>query len=246
MGSVQRRSAFKKVFVAPPPPPPPPTYDEVVSADSPVARWKLDELTGTTANDSIGTNHGTYAGATLNQAPLIGVGSSILLSGSSSGITIPDATSLSFVSTAFSLEGWIKTTSTTQSTLVAKDTSGSAWPEYSLYMLAAGTIRCDIRSSNADTPKVQATTTLAINDGLPHHVVAVFAPSSTLKIYIDGVERASVAHTLATSYNSTASLRLGRSSGGSYLTGQLDEVALYGSELLGARVLAHYNAGIGI
>lgn len=247
MGSIQRRSAFKKVFVAPPPPPPPPTYDEIVSADNPVARWKLDELIGTTANDSVGTNHGTYAGATLNQAPLISVGSSILLSGSSSGITIPDAANLSFVSTGFALECFIKSAASVKQTLISKSINGSIWPEYHLFLNTNGTVQCEVRSTNADTPKVTAVTTLAVNDGTAHHIVAVFTPGTTLKIYVDGAETASTSHSLATSFNSTSPLRLGNFTDTDWcLNGYLDEVALYGSELLGARVLAHYNAGIGI
>jgi hypothetical protein len=242
---VQRRSAFKKVFVAPPPPPP--TYDEIVSADNPVARWKLDELIGTTANDSVGTNHGTYAGATLNQAPLISVGSSILLSGSSSGITIPDAANLSFVSTGFALECFIKSAASVKQTLISKSINGSIWPEYHLFLNTNGTVQCEVRSTNADTPKVTAVTTLAVNDGTAHHIVAVFTPGTTLKIYVDGAETASTSHSLATSFNSTSPLRLGNFTNTQWcLNGYLDEVALYGSELLGARVLAHYNAGIGI
>ena len=218
------------------------TYVEEVTADSPVAWWRLDETTGTTAFDEIGSNDGTYAGATLDQAPLINTGRSVLFSGSSSGITIPDAANLSFVSTAFSLECWAKTTSSGY--LITKDTSGSIWPEYSLFLNTNGTVTCTVRSTNADSPKASATTTLAINDGQRHHVVAVFTPSATLNIYVNGTERASASHSLTTSFNSTASLWLGRSSGGTYLAGHLDEVALYASGLSALRALAHYNAGI--
>lgn len=243
MGSIQRRSAFKKVFVAPPPAPPP-TYDEVVSADSPVARWKLDELTGTTANDSIGTNHGTYAGATLNQAPLINAGTAVLFSGSNSGITIPDAAALD-LSTAFTLRAWVKTSSAATRTLYDKGQSGSTWPSYWLRILAGGTVSCEVRSGNSDTPKVVATTTTAVNDGARHMIDAVFVGSSALKIYIDGVERASVSHSIASAWNTATALYIGtRFGGGEAYAGVLDELALFATALSESRIITHYNAGI--
>jgi len=222
---------------------PPADYTTEVMADSPVAWWRLDEASGTVANDATGTNHGTYAGATLNQTPLIVSGASVRFSGSSSGIAIPDAANLSFLNTAFSLELWVKTTSTATSALVTKEVSGSIVPEYLVLMSANGTVNFVVRSTNADTPNVVATTPLAVNDGVRHHIVAVFVPSGVAKIYVDGVERASVAHSLTTSFNSTAALYLGRRPNGNYLLGNLDEVAFYASALSAARVLAHYNAG---
>lgn len=224
--------------------PPVNSYAAEVLADAPIAYWHLDETSGTIAADAIGTNNGTYAGTTLNQAPLVLTGRSVLFSGSGSGVTIPDAANLSFVSTAFSIECWVKTTSSSAASLLAKDTTYQTWPEYNLNLNSNGTVKCDIRSNNSDTPKASATTSLAINDGNSHHVVAVFVPSATLKIYVDGVERASVNHSLATSFNSPASLRLGRSSDeGSYLVGYMDEVALYASALSAQQVQRHYNAG---
>lgn len=219
-------------------------YDQEVLADSPVSYWKLDETSGTTVTDSVGSNHGTYAGATLNQAPLINARSSVLFSGSSSGITIPYAASLSFINTAFSLGCWVKTTQAVAVRLFDKSTSGSNWPEYWIYMNASGTVTAEVRSSNADTPKVSATTTVTVNDGMRHRVFAAFVPSGTLKIYIDGVERASVTHALTSSYNNGSPLYIARRSTADYLAGNMDEVDLYASALSAARVLAHYNAGI--
>src|SRR4030095_2674763 len=45
------------------------SYPERVALDGAVAYWRLGETSGTTANDSIGTAHGTISGGvTLNQA----------------------------------------------------------------------------------------------------------------------------------------------------------------------------------
>ena len=220
------------------------SYDAEVAADSPIARWRLDETSGTTASDSIGSNNGTYAGATLDQAPLINSGRSILLSGSGSGITIPDASNLSFPSGSFSLEVWFATSGTSAAAFIIKDTSGSIFGEYELVINSSGNIYCTVRPGNSGSPNVTATAGNTFNDGARHHVVAVFVPNTTLKLYVDGVVCASATHSIASSFDSTSSLRLGRSGGGNYLAGNLDEVALYASALSADRVLAHYNAGL--
>ena len=220
------------------------TYNEEVLLDSPVARWRLDETTGTTAVDSVGGNNGTYAGATLNQAPLINAGTAVLFSGSGSGITVPDAAALD-LSTNFTLRAWVKTTSSAAMTLYEKGKYGSTWPGYWLKILAGGTVSCEVRSGNADTPKAVSTTTVTVNNGVRHMIDAVFVGSGTLKIYIDGVERASVSHSIASAWNTATALYIGtRSGGGEAYAGTLDELALFASALSAARITAHYNAGI--
>lgn len=221
------------------------TYNEEVLLDSSAARWRLDETTGTTAVDSVGGNNGTYAGATLNQAPLIDAGTAVLFSGSGSGITVPDAAALD-LGAAFTLRAWVKTSSAAAMTLYDKGQSGSTYPSYWLRILAGGGVSCEVRSGNADTPKAVATTTFAVNDGARHMIDAVFVGSGALKIYIDGVERASVSHSIASAWNTATALYIGtRFGGGEAYAGALDELALFASALSAARIEAHYNAGIG-
>lgn len=56
------------------------TYRETLTALSPTHYWPLDEASGTTADDAIGTADGTYMGSplpTLNVAPLIAEGAAV-------------------------------------------------------------------------------------------------------------------------------------------------------------------------
>lgn len=222
------------------------TYNEEVLLDSPVARWGLDETTGTTAVDSVGGNNGTYAGATLNQAPLINAGAAVLFSGSGSGITVPDAAALD-LSTNFTLRAWVKTSSADAMTIYEKGQSGSTYPSYWLRILAGGGVSCEVRSGNTDTPKAVATATITVNDGARHMIDAVFVGSSTLKIYIDGVAQASVSHSIASAWNTATALYIGNRAPAfpEPYAGALDELALFASALSAARIEAHYTAGIG-
>ena len=219
-------------------------YDTEVAADSPAARWKLDETSGIIAIDSVGGNNGTYAGATLAQPGLLVSGTAVLLSGSGSRITVPDAAALD-LGANFTLRAWVKTSSAAVQRLYDKCEAGSTWPAYALKILANGMVSCEVRSGNADNPKAVATTTITVKDGLAHMIDAVFVASGTLKIYIDGVERASVNHSIASAWNNANSLYIGNR-GAAYpepFAGILDELALFGTALSQGRITAHYNAG---
>ena len=48
--------------VAAPEPPAEPTYQETIIADGAIAYWPLDEVSGTTANDKVGSKNGTISG----------------------------------------------------------------------------------------------------------------------------------------------------------------------------------------
>ena len=141
------------------------------------------------------------------------------------GFGIPDNSALSFVNTGFSFDLWVKTSTGTSSVLLAKDDAGSP-AEYELILNANGTLMCVVRSSASDTPKVTADTTLAVNDNVRHHIACVFTQSDTLKIYVDGVESGSTAHSLSSSYNSSHALRIGRRDGAGYFAGTMDECSI--------------------
>jgi hypothetical protein len=169
----------------------------------------------------------------------------VLFSGSGSGITVPDAAALD-LGAAFTLRAWVKTSSAAAQTLYDKGQAGSIWPGYWLKIRAGGTVSCEVRSGNSDTPKVVATTTITVNDGARHMIDAVFVGSSALKIYIDGVERASVSHSIASAWNTATSLYIGNRAAAfpEPYAGVLDELALFATALSESRILTHYNAGI--
>jgi hypothetical protein len=120
------------------------------------------------------------------------------------------------------------------------------YAEYQVDGITNGGFNFITRSSNAPTPSVTVTSPTGYNDGVSHHFAAVFIPSATAKIYIDSVERASVSHSLATSFNSTSPLKIGRSASNntSQIGGNMDAVAFYASALSAARIAAHYTAGL--
>ncbi|MCX6355408.1 MAG: LamG domain-containing protein [Candidatus Aureabacteria bacterium] len=71
-----------------------------------VSYYKLDEISGTTAIDSYGSNYGTNSGATINQAGKIG--KAYYFDGSNDSIAVPDAATLDMGTGDFSINVWVK------------------------------------------------------------------------------------------------------------------------------------------
>jgi hypothetical protein len=73
-------------------------YSDLVLADAPAAYWRMDERTGTTMTDSTKNgNHGHYDGIVMlgQPGPLAAGGSTAVgLDGATSGMTVPNSTTL--------------------------------------------------------------------------------------------------------------------------------------------------------
>jgi hypothetical protein len=100
---------------------------------------------------------------------------------------------------------------------------------------------------SSGTVRATATSSEALTLGGVYHVVGTY-DGARVRVYVNGVERASVAYTGGIAYAGGRDLQLGRqvaSSNGSlrFLDGRLDEVALYSQALSAATVLDHYNSG---
>lgn len=190
-----------------------------------MAWYKLDESSGTVATDSTGRgNDGAFVGSpslavTSNGGPSMGTAVGL------NGANYVQVTGLLGQSPSVSVAGWAK--------LDAKDSSGADFVSLgdcfvirlanstvnttAAYHLAAGTTSVDASGIIEDTGW--------------HHFAAVLDAGNTLKLYIDGNEKASVAATSAISYSGLgANTFIGRhgNSGSSHdFTGRVDDVRIF-------------------
>jgi hypothetical protein len=212
------------------------TYRDTVMADAPRAYWRLGEAGGTSAADQTGfANTGAYQGSpALGQAGIVPVAQStaIALDGSNDSVRVPSSASLN-PTAALSLETWIRPAALPASTatLVRKDL------QYLMRLGSGGAVTFRLWHGGA-TSEV-TTPAGAVPAGSWSHVVATFNGTS-MSIYVNGTERATLAMAAAVDVG-TALLSLGASSSSDWFRGRMDEVAVYGSALPGARVLAHYT-----
>lgn len=148
--------------------------------DGLVGWWKLDEGSGTTANDSSGQgNTGTLTnGPTWTSGKRDG---SINFDGNNDYITVPD-TSILEMSFPFSVSAWINTTTVNNTVILEKD-SNSGYSFQTFSGVNAGKVLLNVGGTGAGD-RITSSTLGLNNDGLWHHVVFVVTSVSGA-VYID-------------------------------------------------------------
>ncbi len=169
---------------------------------------------------------------------------SILLDGIDDYVDCGNPTGLQ-ITGALTISAWVKinSTSPTQVNILSKDDVTNR--SYALWGRRAvdGFPSFVIFSSNTDYI-VSGTTDLRDNQW--HHIVAVFTPSTSMKIYVDDVLEATNTTSIPSSIdNDPASFEIGRFGFGNYeMSGNIDEVSVFNTELSASDVTTIYNGGV--
>jgi hypothetical protein len=216
-------------------------YGATVLRDSPNAYYRMHEPSGQ-PNDSSGLGNHTAGGFT-GTAPTYGVSGGIetdpddtaIFFGepNGGGTSAPDNSTLD-LGDVCSMEGWVKRgTIGSVQMLMSKDTNG-----YSMLFNSDDTVQFN----KAGVGTIVSSTT-TITDILGFHHIVCTKNGSTVKIYIDGVDRTGTVSNLTLS-DTASDLDLGHENLGFRFHGTLDEMAVYPYALTAAQVLEHYNAAI--
>jgi hypothetical protein len=191
-----------------------------------LAAWyKLDETSGTTAVDSTGLgNNGTYSGSpTLGAAGngAASLGTAVDFNGSN----YVQASGLYDSTASVSVAAWAK--------LDASDTSGAdviSLGDHLRLRLQNGTTGAQAAYYNGSSWITVSASQIIVATGW-HHYAAVLRENDTLKLYIDGVEAASISLSGAISYAGLGSnTRIASHGNGSTaydLDGRIDDVRVY-------------------
>ncbi len=210
------------------------SYAQAILADHPLGYWRLDETCVGTVADSSGHGlNGMASGVTPNQPGAIADGDAAMsFNGSSSYVSLGDPAALQ--PRQVSVEAWVKTSSTTPQIVVRKRFYG-----YVLAVNSGGLPAFTIDDSLAIGYTAQGQTSIA--DGKWHYLVGSY-DGSTVRLYVDGAQVG--AQPAGTIYYQPDLVAIGRDGGaaGSYFSGSIDDVAIYGTALSATRVQAHYSA----
>ena len=214
-------------------------YPAQAQTDGAQPYWRLGEVSGTSFASSVGLYNGTWSGS-----PTLGItgvlnndtNGAVTLNGTSQYGTVANASQMS-KSNNFSLEIWVKRTKNASSqAVVGKPLSTSTKTEnYAFWFDTANKIRFEVGGGGN---KFATVTSAAALDTNWHHVVGTFA-SGSLKLYVDGVQSATVTANFTAAATNTSALNVGRAGTANYYGGNLDEVALYGTALAAAQVADH-------
>ncbi|WP_338285537.1 Calx-beta domain-containing protein [Luteolibacter sp. LG18] len=190
--------------------------------------WKLDETSGTNADDATGrVQDGTLAGSPASTAGI--VGNALNLDGTDDGITLGNAPSLSGTGD-FTVGAWVKIASGSGTGVIIqqRDATGSGYNgEYGLQVLSNGTVEFYIYNGGYQFDITTPTTYGLVNDNQWHYVAATRS-GTTGTVYVDGNPLATASGT-AKSLVSTLTMSIGwdQRDNNKRFKGLLDEVRLY-------------------
>lgn len=166
-----------------------------------ISHWKFDETSGTTAADSVGTNHGTIAGNPVWTAGKYG--NCLQFDGNGDYVNCGNNTSLKFGSSDFTISLWFNTTVIGQDVTSWRSMLGwGSWAStgtsiYGRLNLHRTGGYLDTWWNNAE--RVTGSTS-SLNSGTWHHL-ALTRSGNTFQYYLDGIADGS-------SYSNTVSFDL--------------------------------------
>jgi hypothetical protein len=206
----------------------------------PVAEWKFDEKTGSTTNDTSGNNNtGTITGATWKSAKDCKIGACLEFNGDDY-ISCQSSSEITALS-AFTVEAWVKTTSTTYNPIISLNNTYYGvhipWSNGRPLIYLGPS---NYRYFSSDTPTT-------VSDGDWHHIAAIITGNqqsdiNNAKLYIDGKEQNIYSTTSSGAPDSISLCRIARA-GGFYNTGLIDHVKIYDYARTPAQIAYDYNRG---
>jgi len=239
----------------PPEPVAPASYADVVADDEPFVWWRMEETSGSTVADQIGSNNGTVTGADLDVAGPSGTGSAVSFDGTDDRIDVGTLGSYgSSIAAGFTVECWVKFTGTSFAIAAGTVNDGSSFLMQLMVnanrggTVSAGRIAFSLRLTSGQSANVESSGT-SYNDGEWHHVGVKWSSGTAPDLWIDGVrdvgsDRSETGSTANFGYPLFLGARNLRGTADQFYAGDMDEFALYDKRLADARFTAHYNAGV--
>jgi hypothetical protein len=223
-------------------------FSSAVISSGPVSYWPLDESSGSTAHDVVGTNPITYnAGTTLGAAGAIAHDSDTAIThGLNQDATANNPSTLN-ISGNLSVMAWEKSAgaqSASNARVVAKYDGTNI-----NYLMAWSGTTTTMRFLVDDSPgngasssnRLTASSTVSTTDGLWHMLVGTW-DGSNCKLYVDGALKSTTAGTGSASVmTNTSPVTLGLSNAS--MVGTIDEVAVWSKALTAAQISNLYTLG---
>jgi hypothetical protein len=223
-------------------------------APGPVAHWKFDEGTGTTARDSSGNeNHGTIVNSGWGQGRY-GSGLTTKIDDVQDVVTIthPSSGILDFEATQdFTISIWVKTTLVESGAFIFRKghTGAPTTPGYAIgvnHAGGAGTSDCHYTGDNQQFDWFSGP---SVYDGKWHHIACVMDRNGTATgipgyhLFFDGVLRASKTNLVAGSSVSSSDITIGERTTSTELNAALNDARIYNYARTPEQIIQDMNAG---
>lgn len=204
-----------------------------------VGKWKL---ANTTYTDSSGSGYTLTASGTPTAAAGHNGGTALATacaSASSQYLTINDNAGLSITGN-LSISVWVKLTTKNVYQMFATKWGASGAYSYALYVNSGNAVVFRVSANGTALTTAQSST--ALTTAVWYHIVGVYN-GTDLRIYINGaLDGSPVAHTTGI-YDGTQAFQIGNdnTSGGLYLNGVIDDVAIWNRALSSIEVATLYT-----
>ncbi|MHC4457061.1 MAG: LamG-like jellyroll fold domain-containing protein [Planctomycetota bacterium] len=209
-------------------------------ASEPVAHWKFDEGSGTTANDSAGSNHGTVYGATWTSGQ---IGGALSFDGDDDYVLVPDSDSISIGNQDCTISAWIRPNAF--GFVIVSKVKDTADKEYDMKIVGDGKIHVSVEK-NANNQYAE-TTTSPITTSIWQHVAVTFDSSTTTPVfYYNGAFQASTSKINTLPDELDDDLYIGKAGGtytGGHIDGLIDDIRIYNRVLSAEEIEELYQGG---
>ncbi len=229
-------------------------FNTVDSTSGLVGYWRLNEPSGTNANDESATNNdGTYTNTpTLSATGGLASDSDTATSFNASQseyVTIPDNDAYSVTTTGeLTVEAWALGTSLEGGVIVSKGASSNYEWQITQYQWLGGGGNGIYYQGNHNTSGgsgvADAGNETPAEETWHHVVMTLNDNTDTMIVYIDGVEAGRDTTWVANPSNGTAALNIGRRADNCcYFNSTIDEVAIYNRALTDDEIESHWDLG---
>ena len=223
-----------------------PPASAAATVPTPAGWWQFNEGSGTTTADSSGNGHtGTLGSGATWAAPGVGA-HSIATNGTAAGNVTVSGPVVN-TSASYTVSAWVNLTSTGGGNQTFVGINGLASPTgttisgfYLQYQGGSDNFAFTLRASDATGSAItQAVSSTLANAGTWYHLVGVYnLAAQTIALYVNGALQATTAFTTPWQATGNTTIGQGMYGGGAvdFVSGKIDDVALYSSALTAPQI----------
>ncbi len=178
------------------------------------------------------TYDGTNSGVTYTTTGAIDRGTGVF--GGSQFFTIPHNSILNH-STEFTLSAWIKPSAVAAEMPIVSKKGSAGNYSYEFVRTSAGKLSLVVSADGLTITTYTSTT--SVTNSIWQKATVTYN-SGTVVFYVNSTAEASQANSLSAPYASTADVLVGKNIAGSFFTGEMDEVCIYGQQLSSTDIAA--------